>query len=235
MSQIVHIVKKEVFTNTKIIAEMLEVNHSDLLRTVEKIVQRQKNNTLLSVLKFPQKFIESSFTNKMGRTYKMYELNEQAYLKLAMQLSGYEKAEIVQDQIIEAFTLMKEQILNHQNQTWIAKRAETKQIRRDETDTIQDFIEYAKNQGSQSAERYYMNITKMTNKALELLMQTEIFKPNRDLATIMQLGFIQMLDHRAMIVIQDGMDRKLPYKEIYKYAKEEVEKVADTLAFKRIP
>jgi hypothetical protein len=170
----------------------------------------------------------------MGRTYKMYELNEQAYLKLAMQLSGYDKAEIVQDQMIEAFTMMKQQILNMQNNSWIAKRDETKQIRQKETDVIKDFIEYATKQGSQNANRYYMNITKMTNKALELLIQTDEYKPLRDLATITELGFIQMLDLRATQAIEDGMNRQLPYKEIYKYAKEEVEKLSDSLAFKRI-
>ena len=81
---------------------------------------------------------------------------------------------------------------------------------------------------------YYQNITKMTNKALELLIQTKDGKPLRDLATISQLGFISVVDDRATLAIQDGMDRKLPYKEIYKYAKDEVEKLVDALAFKRI-
>lgn len=231
---LVHTKRNEVFTNSKIIADMLEVTHKDLLRTIEKIINRQKNNRQASPLRYPQKFIESSFKNKMGRTYKMYEMNEQAYLKLAMQLSGYEKAEIVQDQMIEAFTMMKQQILNMQNNSWIEKRDETKQIRQKETDVIKDFIEYATKQGSQNANKYYMNITKMTNKALELLMQTDDYKPLRDLATITELGFIQMLDLRATQAIEDGMNRQLPYKEIYKYAKEEVEKLSDSLAFKKI-
>ena len=234
-NDIVHTKRDEVFTDTLVIARMLEVEHQKVMQTIERMVARQqKNNLPRERLKFPQKFIESSFTNKMGRTYKMYELNEQAYLKLAMQLSGYEKAEIVQDQIIEAFTIMKHQILNMQNNSWIAKRNETKEIRSKEMDVVKDFIDYAISQGSQSAGKYYMNITKMTNKALELLMQTETYKPLRDLATITELGFIQMLDLRATQAIEDGMLRKLPYKEIYKYAKEEVEKLADSLAFKRI-
>ena len=170
----------------------------------------------------------------MGRIYKMYELNEQAYLKLAMQLSGYEKAEIVQDQMIEAFTMMKQKILNMQNNSWISKKDEGKQIRQKETDIIKDFIEYATKQGSNNANKYYMNITKMTNKALELLIQTDEYKPLRDLATITELGFIQMLDLRATQAIEDGVKRQLPYKEIYKYAKEEVEKLSDSLAFKKI-
>lgn len=41
------------FTNSKIIADMLEVNHSDLLRTVERVIKRQENNKLHSGLKYP--------------------------------------------------------------------------------------------------------------------------------------------------------------------------------------
>ena len=231
-NDLVHTIGKEVFTNSKIIAEMLEVNHADLLRTIDKVIARQKkNNTPHSVLKFPQKFIESTFKNKMGRTYKMYELNEQAYLKLAMQLSGYEKAEIVQDQLIEAFSIMKKALMNHQNISWVEKRAIGKEVRKAETDIIKDFVEYATNQGSKNAERYYQNITKMTNKALELLVQTKDGKPLRDLATVTELGFISVVDNRATVAIEDGMRRNLPYKEIYRYAKEEVEKMVDGLYY----
>lgn len=232
-TDLVHVTKKEVFTDSKIISEMLEVNHKDLLRTIEKIVNRQKNNGLVSALKFPQKFIESSFTNKMGRTYKMYDLNEQAYMKLAMHLKGYEKAEQVQDAIIESFSLMKTALLNHENASWLDYRTKVKEIRKAETDTIKQFVDYAMSQGSQNAVRYYGNITKMTNKALELLVQVKDGGPIRDLVTIMELGFIQMLDHRAMQAIQYGMDQNLPYKYIYKYAKEEVNKLADSLNFKK--
>lgn len=233
-NSLVHTKGQEVFTNSKIIADMLEVNHKDLLRTVEKVIDRQKNNVPASPLNFPQKFIETTFKNKMGRSYKMYELNEQAYLKLTMQLSGYEKAEIVQDQMIEAFSIMKQTILNHQNNSWITNRVNGKEVRKIEMDTVKNFVEYAISQGSTSANRYYQNVTKMTNKALELLIQSKDGKPLRDLATVSELGFITVIDNRATLAIQDGIDRKLPYKEIYKYAKEEVEKLVDALAFKRI-
>ncbi len=81
---------------------------------------------------------------------------------------------------------------------------------------------------------YYQNITKMTNKALELLVQSKDGKPLRDLATITELGFIQVVDNRAMQAIADGLNRKLPYKEIYKFAKKEVEEIVDSLCFKKI-
>lgn len=231
-TDIVHVNRNEIYTDSKIISEMLEVPHKVLLVTIEKIMDR-KNKVTPTPLKFPQKFKESSFKNKMGRTYKMYELNEQAYLKLAMRLSGYEKAEMVQDSIIEAFSLMKEALLNKTNASWLNARAQTKEIRQGQTDVISDFVKYATDQGSKSAKLYYMNITKMTNKALELLVQTKQGGPLRDLANIMELGFIQMLDHRAMLAIKNGMEQGLPYKFIYKYAKEEVNKLADSLNFKK--
>ena len=232
-NEIVKVERNEVFTNSMVIAEMLGLDHTKLLRTVKPIVERLKNNSPASPLKFPQKFKETVYINKMNRSYVMYELNEQAYMKLAMHLKGYEKAEMVQDSIIEAFSLMKESLLNHQNASWLSARSEGKAIRSKEMDIVADFVIYATYQGSKSANLYYMNITKMTNKALELLIQTKEGSPLRDLANIMELGYIQMLENRAMQAIQYGMESELPYKYIYKYAKEEVNKLADSLNFNR--
>lgn len=233
-NNLVHTIRDEVFTSSVIIAEQLEVTHKDFLRTVEKVVERQKKSVHSSTLLFPPVFKKSTFTNKMNRQFPMYEMNEQAFIKIVMQLSNYEKAEIVQDMFIEAFYRMKKIIQNQSNESWISKRSQSREIRREETNTIKDFIEYAESQGSSSAGRYYANITKMTNKALELLVQSKDGRPMRDLVTVTELGFIQVVDHRATLAIQDGMDRKLPYKEIYKFARAEVEKLVDSLAFKRI-
>ena len=233
-TEIVHTINNDIFIESKQISKMLDVGHSDLLRTIERIINRQKNNPPASALKFPQKFIQSSFINKMGRTYNMYEMNEQAYMKLAMHLSGYDKAEQVQDAIIEAFSLMKQALLNHQNSTWLNARKSGKVIRAIETDTIKTFVEYATNQGSKNAKFYYSNITKMTNKALELLVQVKDGKPLRELATVTELGFIQMVENRAQEVLKSGIENKLPYKYIYQEAKKHVNEMVDFLNFKSI-
>ena len=233
-TDLVNVTKKEVFTYSIVISELLEVPHKVLVNTIERIIKRQEeNNGTAKPLKFPQKFIEATYTNKMNRTYKMYELNEQAYMKLAMHLKGYENAERVQDSIIEAFSMMKEALLNHQNASWLNARQEGKAIRTAETDKIKLFVDYATKQGSKSANMYYMNITKMTNKALELLIQVKDGSPLRDLANIMELGYIQMLEYRATQAIEHGMNENLPYKFIYSYAKDEVNKLADSLNFNR--
>jgi len=231
-NELVHNIKNDFFVDSKTIADNLEVTHKDLLRTIERIVERQKNNVPTSPLKFPPIFIEGSFINKMNRSFKMYEMNESAFMKLAMQLSGYEKAEVVQDAIIESFQLMKRALLNHENASWINARKESKEIRKIETDTIKDFVNYATKQGSKNAKFYYSNVTKMTNKALEILLQVKDGKPMRDLASVQELGYIRTVENLAQEAIKYGMDNNLPYKFIYSDAKEKVSNLVDVLDVK---
>jgi phage regulator Rha-like protein len=234
-NDIVFTQKDEVFTSSIIISKLLDVPHANLRRTIERIVKEEEKNTFPQrEVKFPLKIIKTIFVNKMGRDFEGYELNKEAYLLLTMRLTGYKKAEIVQRQIVQAFSMMERALLNHQNATWIDKREESKAIRHIEVDTIKEFVDYATNQGSKNAKFYYANITKMTNKALELLVQVKDGNPLRDLANVMELGFIMVLDNRATQAIKYGMENNLPYKYIYTLAKEEVNKLADSLCFKPI-
>lgn len=229
--------RKDVYATSNVIAEKLEVDHADLLRTIEKLIseldlkQSADQRTVLHEVISGAKFKKSTFVNKMNREYEMWCMNEQGFSLLVMQLWRYEKAREIQLMFVRAFFQMKETLMNYQNASWISKRSEVKQVRQDETDVIKEFVEYATLQGSQSAQMYYMNITKMTNKALELLIQCKDGKPIRDLASVIQLGFIQIVDYRASQAIEDGMQRKLPYKEVYRYAKEEVNKLVSALDF----
>ena len=227
-NDLVHQIKNDFFTNTVIVAENLEVPHKDLLRTVKSLLEKTKKQCAGQ----PIVFIESSFTNKQGRTYPMYEMNEDAYMLLAMQLSNYEKAFAVQVAIIKAFRSMAIALVNQQNVSWIEARQKGKIERVAETDIIKEFVDYATMQGSQSAKMYYMNITKMTNKALEFMIQDKTGVPIRDLSSLDNLGFIMALDKRAGSAIEYGMASQMHYKDIFHYAKAEVNKLADVLVFK---
>lgn len=226
--------KKDIFTTSKIVAEKLEVPHKKLLKTIERILKRNKNLEVFgSTPKYEQKFIKTEFEHwKTKIKYSWYLINEPWFSKLVMNLWNYKEAEKVQNEFIQAFFKMKEVLQNQSNYSWIQKRTETKQIRAEEMDIVKEFVEYAKKQWSQNAERYYANITKMTNKALELLIQVEWWKPIRDLASITQLWFISSLDDRASKSLENWMKQGLHYKEIYIYAKEEVNQLANALDFK---
>jgi len=227
-TDLVHTIKNEIFTNTLIVSENLEVPHTNLLRTVRDVISKIKKHPSHQRIVF----LESQFTNKQGRTYTMYEMNEDAYMLLAMQLSNYEKAFAVQMAIIKAFRLMAIALVNQQNISWIEARKNGKIERVAETDIIKEFVDYATKQGSTSSKMYYINITKMTNKALEFIIQDKTGVPVRDLSTMENLGFIMALDKRAGNAIAYGMSENMHYKDIYHYAKAEVNKLADVLVFR---
>lgn len=112
-----------------------------------------------------------------------------------------------------------------QNAEWIEARAAGKRTRKEETDAIKSFVDYAKSQGSQSAEKYYMALTKMENAALFLVEQKY---PNlRDILNISQLGVLGTADAIARKALHDGMERGMQYKDVYKLAKERVELLAE--------
>lgn len=226
-NKLVHRIKNDFFTNTLILAENLEVPHKELLKTVSRLLSKiEKQGVDRTIV-----FFESYFTNKQGRTYPMYEMNEDAYMLLAMQLSQYEKAFSVQIAIIKAFREMAIALVNQQNVSWLESRKNGKIERLAETDIIKHFVDYATKQGSTSAKMYYMNITKMTNKAIEFIIQDKTGIPIRDLSSLENLGFIMALDKRAGNAIEYGMYQNMHYKDIYHYAKSEVNKLADVLVF----
>ena len=98
-------------------------------------------------------------------------------------------------------------------------RAEGKMIRKVETDAIKDFIEYAKENGSQSSERYYMIITKATNEILG------INKGQRDSLTAEQLDHLAMVERVIANALTTGVKKEMNYKDIYKLAASKAKQV----------
>ena len=120
-----------------------------------------------------------------------------------------------------------------QNAQWLETRQAGKEVRMLATDSIKDFVEYAKLQGSTKAEMYYANISKMENSALFLLEQTY---PNlRNALNINQLSTIKCADQIVIKALRDGMDSKMDYRDIYKMAKHRVESFAEVIGKTLIP
>jgi hypothetical protein len=121
------------------------------------------------------------------------------------------------------------------NLDWKAARLQGKAVRKNTTDTIQDFIQYATDQGSVNAKMYYANLTKMEYKALDLLEQSKQTSGNfRDTLDLMQISFLQVAESIASTAIQKGMTDNLHYKEIYIFAKEKVTQYAHSVSWARL-
>ncbi|MGL5191072.1 MAG: hypothetical protein ACRC7S_15650, partial [Cetobacterium sp.] len=137
----------------------------------------------------------------------------------------------IQEKFVEAFFYMEKQLMlsrvNQSNIEWKKTREQGRNIRLELTDTIKEFVDYAFNQGSSNAKRYYSNITKMEYKALGLMEQKN--PKLRDILDTMELYQILMAEDLVKRQLKKYMEKELHYKEIYLLIKQDVENFAKGL------
>ena len=100
---------------------------------------------------------------------------------------------------------------------WLGTRNEAKQARHYETDQIKLFVEYAKEQGSKSADRYYMLFTKLINDKIGIQSGK---RNEQSQETLMELKSLETL---VKMRIRKLMEKETPYKKIYQDVKMLVE------------
>ena len=205
--------------------------------TTSEVVASGTTRTHKSVMKLIRKYESSmsefgtlSFESRKskGRPTEFAVLNEaQVYLLLTLMRTD-EVTVVFKKNLIKEFMKMKSVILGIHKQRntieWSETRKLGKQSRRETTDAIQEFVQYATIQGSKNAIRYYSNISKMENKALFILEQRY---PNiREMLNTHQLTTLNTADIVVMDALKEGMERKMDYKEIYVLAKSRVENLS---------
>lgn len=227
MKQLVDLKKGKILTTSLIFAEEFKIAHMHIL---EKI----KNLTIeYSIVK--DQFLEDVYTNNRNRQYPFFYITRDGYMTLVMNISAkgeslkllFEKKQ----QFIAAFNKMEELVLkqlnNKNNIEWEKTREQGRAIRLELTDTIKEFVDYAKNQGSKHAEMYYANITKMEYKALGIIQQS---KPEiRNTLDTLQIYQLLLAEDIAKKMIKNYMNDGLHYKEIYILVKNDILEYAKSL------
>jgi phage regulator Rha-like protein len=202
--------------DSRLIAEELGIKHKAFLGTVRKY---QKDVNDLGQLPF-----ETAVESKSNNPEVFCWLLEEQATFLMMLSRNTDQVVLCKKKLAKAFHLAKKLLQQKSNAEWLEARKAGKCLRKAETDGIQVFVEYAKSQGSQSAERYYCNLTNMEYKALFLVEQKY---PNlRDLLDITQLALLGVAETVVRNALHEGMAKNLHYKEIYKLAKDRVEFLA---------
>ncbi len=218
MSNMVIIEKSDLLTTSLILAEGVKYEH----RTVLKLIREHEND-----LKEFGTFTLGVRKSK-GRPTEFYNLNEPQVYFLMTLMQNNENVVKFKKELIKEFMRMRSALIqievNYQNEQWKQVRIDGKAVRSETTDAIKDFIEYAVKQGSKNALRYYSNITNMENKSLFILEQK--FENVREVLNNHQLSTLKTVDRVVYETLQEGMERQLPYKEIYQLAKERVETLA---------
>jgi Rha family phage regulatory protein len=221
------LVTNEMTTSSRIIAEYFGKAHRDVLKTIRAI----ECSAEFSLRNFAQR----DFDNERGQTYQEYIITRDGFTILAMGFTG-KKAMLWKEKFLTAFNAMESELIRERsNLDWKAARLQGKAVRRNTTDTIQDFVDYATTQGSVNAKMYYANLTKMEYKALDILEQSKQSSGNfRDTLDLMQIGFLQVAENIASAAMQKGMQDNLHYKEIYIFAKDKVTQYAHSVSWARL-
>lgn len=207
--------KGQVWSDSLIFWENFNIAHKHILEKIETLIAETaavKND-----------FIKTTYINNRNRTYPKYLLNRDWYMFLVMNVTN-KKANDIKLKFIKAFNDMEKALLNKQNTSWIETRTLLKDERIEETDKIKEFVEYSIKQGSKNAKMYYMNITNMTYKALELLNLNK-YTPIRDFLDLSDMLNLLLAERKVIECLEEWMKRKLHYKQIYIFAKEELEKL----------
>jgi len=168
-------------------------------------------------------------TEKGGRPVDEFLLNEEQCMYLGTLLTNTDIVRGFKRKLVTEFSktrkLLSNLIAQKQNAQWLDQRKAGIPVRHIETDAIKRLVDYAISQGSQNAARYYANISTMQNKALFYMEQK--FKNIRDILNLEQLSTVVSADKIVTKAIEDGLNRGLHYKEIYKLAKDRIETFAE--------
>ncbi|MFW5804710.1 MAG: hypothetical protein ACOCWG_05725 [bacterium] len=197
------------------------LQHKSFLSKIEEEFQEEING---------QNILPVTYKDKKGEERKMYELNYDDSIQMLSSESRTVRKAV--KQVLKGQRKRIEE-LETEKRLWQIKRGETKVYRLHATNTIKKFVEYAKNQGSNSPEMYYTNFTKVTNKALELLelLDPEIKINRRDSLKMGGLVTLEILEIRTKEILEHCMQENLYYKDIYKEVSSGIKQLAESLRF----
>jgi len=215
MNDIVMVCDDEARAGTFLIAQGLELKHkvlSDLIRKYESDFED------FSVLK------KRKLRSTGGRAADEFMLDEDQFFFLGTLVRNSKVAVKFKKAIVVEFKKCRLELAllrKHQAQPkYQVTRDAGKLVRKEVTDAMQEFIEYATEQGSKSPEKYYMLITKMMNGLLFIVEGK--FKNLRNVMTIPQLMTVSSAEHIIDKALRDGMRDKMFYKDIFQHVKSKV-------------
>lgn len=207
----------EKINNTELSVKVYQGQRVVTFKDIDTVHERPEGTAGRNFRENKDKFIENEdFFYLSGEELKKYKqatdfvgsnarefilITEQGYLMLAKSLTD-DLAWKVQRQLVKSY------FRKPQQSYWQETRQTAKEIRLLETDSIKEFVAYAKGQGSQHAERYYYSFTALANKAAGITS-------GRDGANVQQLATLSLIEHIITEVIQCDMRQEKPYKAIY--------------------
>ena len=218
--------KEMAVVSSRVIAERFNKRHNNLLSSITAITKGLLENKQTPA----QYFVKSWYTEEQnGQTYPEYLCTRDGFSLLVMGFTGKDALEW-KVKYINAFNQMEAFILERKSSEWLMTRKQGKLIRRAETDTLANLVEYAEAQGSRNMRK---NVYTIYSKLVNSLVGIE--KGQRDSVPFKTISVIAFLEDMILHTVDEEMQKGTHYKDIYKICKangEQIMRFAYLPAFK---
>jgi hypothetical protein fuD12_10907 len=181
--------------------KFVELEHKDLLKVIRDEFSEEINERKISLVEYK---------DKKGEKRPMFLLTLNQAKQVLLRESKY-----VRRAIIHYIEVLEQEIIDKAKSEWLLTRQQGKLVRREETDAIQDLIEYAKSQGSEHSSNLYMIYSKLVNSLVGIKANS------RDRVDFGILMLIRQLEDIFTKIILNSMENKIYYKEIYQICKKQ--------------
>lgn len=212
MYELVEVIKNEVFTNSKVIAEGTNNKHHAIQQLIKKY---EKSISRFGALAFEMRVLKHN-GYKGSTKEKIYLLNEeQATFVMTLMRNDGEGGVVVEfkAKLVEEFYKMRRFLIEKQSKGWIETRENNKSNRLKETDVIKQLVEYAKEQGSTHADKLYVTYTKLAKT---------VVNGKRDDMTMTEINTLSLVESIILQTIRIDMSMGMGYKEIYQDCKNRI-------------
>jgi hypothetical protein len=225
----------KVYVSTDIIANELDRDYDSIISLVKSYKNELESLGILG-FEIQVKSTKNWKIESRGQPKKIYYLNEKqiTFLLMNMRSKPNENTKVMELKlkIANEFVDQKELLLDiksmKNNTEYKEIRSNNKAERKQLTDSIKEFIIYAKANGSKNADRYYTLFTKMENDAFFIKDKKDKFNI-REMLDIDQLTKLSVADMIIQKTIYEGIETGIFYKEIYKLSKERVVNLANNI------
>jgi phage regulator Rha-like protein len=237
MSDLIIVKDNELFVGTWKLSQGFEVEH----RALTRLIKRYKSEfDELGITAIPLRQIRSQ---KRGKPFDEYLLCEEQAIYITTLLTNNSAVRKFKMKLSKEFVKQRraiEKLLgairnNKQNAEWLEARNSGKLARKEQTDALKALAQYQMLNGSENAEKVYVNYSIMVNKAIFGNEVRKVKGKNlRDCIDVSSLNILKVADDMVARIAYQEVEKKTEYHQIYKICKEKMEKFADFIGRRQI-
>jgi Rha family phage regulatory protein len=197
------------YFDSRQVAKMIDKRHADLIRDISRYIAIISEN---AKLRFQDFFIKSNYKVRgNNKIYPCYLISKMGCEFIANKMTG-DKGILFTAMYVKQFNEMEQIQMQKKTKQWQELRDLSKVKTKFLNDTIKEFIEYAKAQGSTHAQNYYTIFHKLINS-----ITATYDRNNTDMEHLNNILFIISMADKC---IHEGIASQRPYKEIYSICKD---------------